>query len=144
MAVLGEWSQESVKVGETLKGKLALKLLTKSNPISSAAFKYEFSSQGKTLKQGEGQVVNNSFEVEFKVPQAFEKVLVFSASVFVDESEVVYKKDFAEPTFDDVEVDFTLGNGKLVRGARNPVFFRAWENKQRKLEVPLSKIAVLK
>lgn len=144
IAVIGDWSQENAKVGDVLKGKLTLKLLTKSGPQPPASASYEFTSDGKVLARSQGSFQNGALAITFTVPPQFQKLLVFSASVSVQSRTIVYKKEFSEPSFDDIVVDVTLGNGKLVRDASNPIYFRAWEDKNRKLEVPLLDVSVLR
>lgn len=144
MAVVGDWSQENAKAGDAISGKLSLKLLTKDGPLPAAVAQYEFSSNGKSLLKSQGSFENGSLRIDFKVPDDFSTLLVFSVTVQVGSNTLLYKKDFTEPSFDDIVVDFTVGNGKLVRGAANPIYFRVWENKERKLEVPLKNARLLK
>ena len=142
MALVGDWSQENAKAGDTIRGKLTLKSFNQT-PVN-AKLSYVFSSGGKTLDSRELGLEGEAADISFTVPKGFERSLIFRAEVLTEGQNVNYQKEFLEPSFDDVVIDFTIGTGRLTPGFRNNIYFVAWENKERKIELPIIDARVIR
>ena len=145
IALVGDWSQENAKAGDTIKGKLSLKMLTQSSPeLNKATLTYTFSSNGEKLNSNSASFGSGPVEISFTVPQKFARSLIFSATAKINSETVTYQKEFLEPNFENIVLDFTIGNGRVAIGSKNTIYFVSWENKDRKLEVPVTEARLIK
>lgn len=142
-AVIGDWNLESVKIGDKLVGKISYKILSRATTPASATLRWAFSSQGVEVATGQGNLLNGAVTINFTVPAQFSQLLVFDATADIDGVKVTYKKEFFEPLYDKVIVDFVWGSGKPFSG-QNKVYFRAFEDDTRKIETAISDAKVVR
>lgn len=135
-ALVGDWSQESAKPGDIVRGRLTLKQFTQTSS-GPHKLRFSFSAGTKTLISGEKETRDGRVDVSFDVPKGFAGLLVFNAELSLAGQTLRYQKEFAEPSFDSVEAAFTLGTGRVVLGKPNEVYFTVWEDASHKLEMPV-------
>ena len=144
---LDNWNIEVIKPNDLLKGKIVIKsLLKKFDDFKTKKVVYSVMDNkgGLILPRLEKNLVDFDFFFFFKVPENFREFLVVVVEVILDGESFVYKKEFRESLFEDIVIDFNIANGKIVKDFENLIYFEAFKNLNKKLNVEIRKAEILK